>query len=134
MTTIHANTPRDALSRLETMVAMAGFNLPDKAVRAQIASAINVVVQIARLSDGSRRVMNVSEITGMEGAVITMQDLFVFERHGFDQDRKVRGTYRPTGIRPKFSERLLGYGIELSPDMFEPETPDRPSGRREGWR
>jgi pilus assembly protein CpaF len=134
MTTIHANTPRDALARLETMVAMAGFNLPDKAVRAQIASAINVVVQIARLSDGSRRVVNISEITGMEGAVITMQDLFLFERHGFDQERKVRGSYRPTGIRPKFSERLLGYGIELSPDMFEPEAPDRPSGRREGWR
>ena len=134
MTTIHANTPRDALARLETMVAMAGFNLPDKAVRAQIASAINVVVQIARLSDGSRRVVNISEITGMEGAVITMQDLFVFERHGFDQERKVRGNYRPTGIRPKFSERLLGYGIELPPEMFEPEAPDRPSGRREGWR
>lgn len=134
MTTIHANTPRDALSRLETMVAMSGFNLPDKAVRAQIASAINVVVQIARLTDGTRRVVNISEITGMEGPVITMQDLFVFERQGFDQDRKVRGRFRPSGIRPKFSERLLAYGIELPREMFEPEPDDRTDGRREGRR
>jgi pilus assembly protein CpaF len=133
MTTIHANTPRDALSRLETMVAMAGLNLPDKAVRAQIASAVNVVVQIARLTDGTRKVVNISEITGMEGQVITMQDLFVFERQGFDQDRKVRGRFRPSGIRPKFSERLLGYGIELPADMFEPGPEVSPS-RREGWR
>jgi pilus assembly protein CpaF len=119
MTTIHANTPRDALARLETMVAMANLNLPDKAVRQQMSSAINVVVQIARLTDGTRKVVNISEITGMEGAVVTMQELFAFERHGFDQDRKVRGQFRPTGIRPKFAERLLGYGIELPRDMFE---------------
>ena len=118
MTTIHANTPRDALARLETMVAMAGLSLPDKAVRQQMSSAINVVVQIARLTDGTRKIVNISEITGMEGAVVTMQELFTFERHGYDQDRKVRGQFRPTGIRPKFAERLLGYGIELPQDMF----------------
>jgi pilus assembly protein CpaF len=114
------------------MVAMAGFNLPDKAVRAD---ARHQRRRADRPTERwSRRVVNISEITGMEGAVITMQDLFLFERHGFDQERKVRGNYRPTGIRPKFSERLLGYGIELAPEMFEPEAPDRPSGRREGWR
>jgi pilus assembly protein CpaF len=131
MTTIHANSPRDALSRLETMVAMAGLSLPDKAVRQQVSSAMNVVVQIARLTDGTRRVVNISEITGMEGPVVTMQDLFVFERHGYDQDRKVLGQFRSTGIRPKFAEKLLGYGIELPRDMFEVDEPDRFGARRE---
>jgi len=131
MTTIHANTPRDALARLETMVAMAGLSLPDKAVRQQMSSAINVVVQIARLTDGTRKVVNISEITGMEGPVVTMQDLFVFERQGFDQNRKVRGQFKPTGIRPKFAERLLGYGIELSRDMFDVDESARFDGRRE---
>ena len=119
MTTIHANAPRDALSRLETMVAMANLNLPDKAIRQQISSAINVIVQIARLSDGSRRVVSVSEITGMEGPVVTTQDLFIFERQGFDANNKVRGRFRPTGIRPKFGEKLLGAGIRLPMDMFD---------------
>ncbi|HXG92288.1 MAG TPA: CpaF family protein [Blastocatellia bacterium] len=119
MTTIHANSPRDALSRLETMVAMANLNLPDKAIRQQIASAINLVVQIARLTDGTRRVVSISEITGMEGMVVTMQDLFVFERQGYDANNKVRGRFRPTGIRPKFSEKLLAAGIRLPLDMFE---------------
>jgi pilus assembly protein CpaF len=119
LTTIHANTPRDALSRLETMVAMANLNLPDKAIRQQIASAINVVVQVTRLSDGTRRLTSVSEVTGMEGSVVTMQDLFVFERQGYDANNRVRGRFRPTGIRPKFSERLFGYGIRLPNDMFE---------------
>ena len=130
MTTVHANSPRDALSRLETMVAMAGLNLPDKAVRAQIASAINVVVQIARLTDGSRRIINISEITGMESTIVTMQDLFVFERQGYDENRKVRGQFRSTGIRPKFSEKLLGFGIELPRDMFEVDVAGRAEGRR----
>ena len=121
MTTIHANSPRDALSRLETMVAMAGLSLPDKAVRQQLSSAMNVVVQIARLTDGSRKIVNISEITGMEGSIVTMQDLFMFERQGYDANRKVRGQFRATGIRPKFGERLLGHGIELPPDMFEVE-------------
>jgi pilus assembly protein CpaF len=130
MTTIHANSPRDALARLETMVAMAGLALPDKAVRQQIASAINLVVQIARLTDGSRRIVNISEITGMEGPVVTMQDLFVFERQGYDAERKVRGQFRATGIRPKFAERLLGYGIELSPTMFESPALEGAGARR----
>jgi pilus assembly protein CpaF len=119
LTTVHANSPRDALSRIETMVAMANLNLPDKAIRQQIASAMNVVVQVSRLTDGSRKVTSISEITGMEGPVVTMQDLFVFERRGFDENNKVRGVFKPTGIRPKFSERLFGFGIRLPQDMFE---------------
>ena len=119
MTTIHANAPRDALSRLETMVAMANLNLPDRAIRQQICSAINAVVQIARMVDGTRRVTSISEITGMESDTITMQDLFVFERQGFDANNKVRGRFKPTGIRPRFSERLLGHGIRLPIEMFD---------------
>jgi pilus assembly protein CpaF len=120
MTTIHANAPRDALSRLETMVAMANLNLPDKAIRQQICSAINAVVQIARMVDGTRRVTNISEITGMESDTITMQDLFVYERQGFDANNKVRGRFKSTGIRPRFSEKLLGHGIRLPIEMFDP--------------
>ena len=101
LTTIHANSPRDALYRLDTMVAMANLNIPEKAIRQQIASAINLVVQIARMSDGTRKVTAISEITGMEGDVITMQDIFVFERTGIAPDGKVRGRFRATGIRPK---------------------------------
>lgn len=119
MTTIHANSARDALSRLETMVAMANLNLPDKAIRQQISSAMNVVVQIARMVDGSRRVTSISEITGMEGGTITLQELFVFERQGFDANNKVRGRFQPTGIRPRFSEKLLGLGIRLPMEMFD---------------
>ncbi|MEW6130949.1 MAG: CpaF family protein [Acidobacteriota bacterium] len=119
MTTIHSNSPRDALSRLETMVAMANLNLPDKAIRQQISSAINLVVQITRLTDGTRKVTSISEITGMEGAIVTMQDLFIFERQGYDANNRVRGRLRPTGIRPKFSEKLLAAGIRLPMDMFE---------------
>jgi pilus assembly protein CpaF len=120
MTTIHANTARDALSRLETMVAMANLNLPDKAIRQQIASATNLVVQISRMVDGTRKIVSISEITGMEGPVVTMQDLFVFERQGYDANNKVRGRFGATGIRPKFSEKLFGAGIRLPIDMFEP--------------
>jgi pilus assembly protein CpaF len=119
LTTIHANTPRDALYRLDTMVAMANLNLPDKAVRHQIASAINVIVLVARMSDGTRRVTNISEITGMEGEVITMQDIFVFERTGMNEQGKVTGRYRATGIRPKASERLAASGMALSASLFE---------------
>ena len=118
MTTIHANTPRDALTRLETMISMANLNLPDKAVRSQIASAINVIVQVSRLSDGSRRITSISEITGMEGPTVTLQDLFTFHRQGYDENMKVRGHYRATGIRPKFTERLFGSGIVLPADLF----------------
>ncbi|MFY9608458.1 MAG: CpaF family protein [Blastocatellia bacterium] len=119
LTTVHANSTRDALSRIETMVAMANLNLPDKAIRQQIASAMNVVVQVSRLTDGSRKITSIAEITGMEGPVVTMQDLFVFERRGFDANNRVRGVFKPTGIRPKFSERLFGFGIRLPQDMFE---------------
>jgi pilus assembly protein CpaF len=118
LTTLHANSPRDALSRLETMVAMANLNLPEKAVRQQIASAINVVVQVSRLSDGTRKVVSISEIVGMEGDVITMQDLFVFERQGLGEEGEVLGRFRPTGIRPKFTDVLKARGIELPGMVF----------------
>jgi pilus assembly protein CpaF len=119
LTTIHANTPRDALYRLDTMVAMASLNLPDKAIRQQVASAINLVVQVSRMADGSRKVTSISEITGMEGDVITMQDIFVFERTGINEKGKVTGRFRATGIRPKASERLAASGIKLPMELFE---------------
>jgi len=124
LTTIHANTPRDALTRLETMIAMAELNLPDKAVRSQIASAINLIVQVSRMPDGARKVTNICEISGMEGNVITTQDLFVFERQGYDDKNKVKGVFKPLGIRPKFTEKLESHGIKFDPDMFfkEPAT------------
>ena len=119
LTTVHANTPRDALTRVETMIAMGATNLPDKAMRQQIASAIQIVVQQTRLSDGTRKVTNISEITGMEGEVITMQDIFVFEKAGLNKDGKVIGRFRATGVRPKCAERLKASGINLAPNMFE---------------
>jgi pilus assembly protein CpaF len=119
LTTIHANSPRDALYRLDTMVAMANLNIPDRAIRQQVASALEVVVQIARLSDGTRKVTAIAEITGMERDVITMQDLFVFEKSGLDDAGRVRGRFRGTGIRPKCSERIAACGIQLPPQMFE---------------
>ena len=121
LTTIHANSPRDALSRLETMVAMSGFQIPPRAVKEQIASAINVVVQVARHSDGARRITSLSEITGMEESVVTMQEIFVFERTGLDEEGRVLGRYRPTGIRPRVADRLRLSGIVLPPEMFEDE-------------
>jgi len=119
MTTIHANTSRDALSRLESMVAMASLNLPDRALRQQITSAISIVVQVARLSDGTRKVTNISEITGQEEDVISMQDVFNFVRKGIGPDGKVVGSFAPSGIRPKFLERLRIAGIVLPTDIFE---------------
>jgi len=119
MTTIHANTSRDALSRLESMVAMASLNLPDRALRQQIASAISIVVQVTRLSDGTRKVTNISEITGQEEDVISMQDVFNFNRKGIGPDGKVIGSFAPSGIRPKFLERLRIAGIVLPTDIFE---------------
>jgi pilus assembly protein CpaF len=119
LTTVHANTPRDALTRIETMIAMGATNLPERAMRQQIASAIQLVVQQTRLSDGSRKVSAISEITGMEGEVITMQEIFVFEKMGITQDGKVIGRFRATGVRPKCCERLKMSGIHLPPDMFE---------------
>jgi pilus assembly protein CpaF len=119
MTTIHANTCRDALARLESMVAMANFNLPETAVRQQMASAIGVVVQISRMSDGSRRVTNIAEVTGMESSMISMQDIFTFQRRGVGPNGKVVGTFRPTGIRPKFMEKLRVAGIVLPAEIFD---------------
>jgi len=119
LTTIHANSPRDALYRLETMVAMANLNLPDSAIRRQIASAIDVVVQVSRLSDGTRKVTSVAELTGMEGDVVTMQDIFLFKKKGIGKDGEVVGEFAATGIRPKFAERLLTSGVRLPSEMFE---------------
>jgi pilus assembly protein CpaF len=119
LTTIHANTPRDALSRIETMIAMGATNLPERAMRHQIQSAIQVIVQQTRLSDGTRKITAISEITGMEGDVITMQDVFMFEKAGLGPDGKVIGRFRATGVRPKCCERLKASGIHLPPDMFE---------------
>jgi pilus assembly protein CpaF len=119
MTTIHANTPRDALSRLESMVAMANINLPDKAVRQQITSAISIVVQVSRMSDGTRKVTAISEITGMDENVISMQDIFTFVRKGIGPNGKVIGVFQPSRIRPKFLERLRVAGIMLPTELFE---------------
>ena len=119
MTTIHANTPRDALTRLESMVAMSNLNLPEKSVRQQIVSAIAIVVQVSRMSDGSRKVVNISEITGMEENIVSMQEIFMFQKRGIGPSGKVLGVFRPSGIRPKFLERLRVSGIVLSPAMFE---------------
>src|SRR6187397_3162246 len=119
LTTIHANTPRDALYRLDTMVAMANLNIPEKAIRQQIASAVNLVVQISRMADGTRKVTAISEITGMEGEVITMQDIFMFERAGIGEGGRVCGRFRATGIRPKCSDRLASAGVHLAAEMFE---------------
>ena len=119
LTTIHANTARDALYRLDTMVAMANLNIPEKAIRQQIASAINLIVQITRLSDGTRKITGITELTGMEGGIITMQDIFLFERLGLREDGKVKGRFKATGIRPKCSDRLAASGVKLPADMFD---------------
>ena len=118
MTTAHANSARDLLSRLETMVLMSGMELPLRAIRSQIASAVDIVVQIARLRDGSRKIINISEITGMEGDIITMQDLFRFEQQGIDGDGRLRGEFVTTGLRPMCSEKLELNGIHLPMDLF----------------
>jgi pilus assembly protein CpaF len=119
MTTIHANSPRDALYRLDTMVAMADLNIPEKAVRQQVASALHVVAQLTRLSDGRRRITAISEITGMEQGVITMQDIFLFERTGLSADGRVEGVFRATGIRPKCAQQLAQAGYRLPAELFE---------------
>jgi pilus assembly protein CpaF len=123
MTTIHSNTPRDAISRLESMVAMGGMNLPEKSVRQQIASAVTIVVQATRMSDGTRKVTSIAEITGMEENVISMQEIFTFNRKGIGPDGKVIGAFQPSRIRPKFLDRLRISGIILPPSLFEKETP-----------
>lgn len=120
LTTIHANTPRDGLTRIESMVAMSGVNLPLKPLRSQIASAINVVLQVERQEDGTRRLVSIQEINGIEGEIITMSEIFRFEREGIDEDGKVLGQFRATGIVPCFRERLIQRGIELALELFEP--------------
>ena len=119
LTTIHANSPRDGISRLEVMVSMANANMHVNAIRQQIASAVHLLVQASRFSDGSRRVTGITEVTGMEGSIITLQDLFVFEKRGIDPDGRVIGRFAATGIRPKFYEKLVAAGIRLRQDVFE---------------
>jgi pilus assembly protein CpaF len=119
LTTVHANSTRDALHRLDTMVAMASLNLPDRAIRQQISSAIHLIVHVSRMSDGRRMLTGITELTGMEGEVVTMQDIFVFEKTGIGPDGRVRGTFRATGIRPKCAEKIATTGRMLSPEMFE---------------
>ncbi len=123
MATIHANTPRDAITRLEQMVAMSGMRLEPSAIRGQIASAVGMIVQVMRLSDGSRRVMAVTEITGMEGNVVQMQDIFVFNRISTDADGKVIGEFRATGLRPKCMEEMIRRGIHYDTTHFDPGKP-----------
>lgn len=120
MVTVHANTPRDALTRLENMIGIAGFNLPPKAMREQISSALTAIVHISRLSDGQRKVTSIQEIIGMEGDIITMQDIFTYEQTGVALDGKVLGHFRATGIRPKFIDRLRVHGIAVSDELFDP--------------
>ncbi len=119
LTTVHANSPRDALYRLDTMVAMANLNIPERAIRQQVSSAVDLVVQVTRLADGTRRITAVAEVTGMEGEVITMQDIFLFEKLGVAPGGKVTGRFRATGIRPKCSERLAAAGHPLPMELFD---------------
>jgi pilus assembly protein CpaF len=123
LTTIHANSPRDSLYRLDTMVAMANLNVPDRAVRQQIASAVNVIVQVNRMTDGTRKVTSIAELTGMEGETITMQEIFTFQQAGIDPEGKVVGRFKATGIRPKCADKLTTAGSVLPMDMFEHEEP-----------
>lgn len=120
MTTVHANNARDALTRLESMIGMSGLALPPKAMRYQVSSALSVVVQIARMSDGSRKLVSLQEITGMEGEMITMQEVFLFERRGVAEDGSVIGRFRASGVRPKFVQRMRAFGVTVRDDMFDP--------------
>ncbi len=122
MTTIHANSPRDAIARMETLAMMANLNLPEKAIRKQIASAVCLVLQIARFSDGTRRLTHIAEITGMEADVVSMQDLFLFEKQGVSPEGRVLGTFNASGVRPRFAERLKAAGFDLPSNMFDQTT------------
>jgi len=122
LTTVHSNSPRDTLARIETMVLMSGMDLPIRAIREQVASAVDLIVHLHRLRDGSRRVTHVTEVVGMEGDIITMQDLFLFDYGmGIDEAGMYKGHLKATGIRPAFSDHLENFGIQLSPDLFHPE-------------
>ena len=120
LTTVHANSCRDALTRIETLVSMAGFNLAAKAMRHYISSALDVIIQIARMSDGTRKLISLQEVVGMEGDLITLQELFTFQQTGLDENRKVKGRFKATGVRPKFAERLAAKGVALPPELFDP--------------
>ena len=120
MGTLHANTTRDAFSRLETMCLMSGLDLPQRAIREQISSAVHLICQLNRFSDGSRRITQISEVTGMENGVISTQDVFTFQQTGVDENGKVRGSFKPSGIRPKFSTKIEAMGFKLPPSMFNP--------------
>jgi pilus assembly protein CpaF len=120
LTTVHANSCRDALTRIETLVSMAGFNLETKAMRHYVSSALDVIIQIARVSDGTRKLISLQEVVGMEGDLITLQELFTFQQTGLDENRKVKGRFKATGVRPKFAERLAAKGVALTPDLFDP--------------
>jgi pilus assembly protein CpaF len=121
MTTVHANSTRDALSRVEQMIAMSGIDIAPRSARAQISSAVNVVIQVARLADGRRKVISVSELTGMEGEVITMQEIFRFRQSGMSSEGLVQGRFEATGIRPRFLDEVMAHGISLSADLFRPD-------------
>jgi pilus assembly protein CpaF len=127
LTTVHANSPRDAIARLETMVQMANLNMPEKAVRKQIVSAVTLVLHMARFNDGTRRLTHITEITGMEGDVVLMQDVFVFEKQGVSPEGRMLGTFTATGVRPRFEEKLRASGISLAADFFEPSVKYRRS-------
>lgn len=118
MTTVHANSPRDALARIENMIMMSGFELPVSVIREQMSSALDLIIHINRLLDGSRKVVQVTEVAGMEGSTVTLQDIFAYHQEGIDPDGKVLGSFRPTGIRPAFTDRLKSFGVELSEDIF----------------
>ena len=133
LTTLHANNPRDSLSRLETLVLMAGYDLPVRAIREQISSAVDMIVQLQRLRDGSRRITHITEVAGMEGDVITLQDVFLFDyKAGVDEHGRFKGNLKPTGVRPKFAQKLADHGIRLGPEMFSsaPTEQAAPKGRR----
>jgi pilus assembly protein CpaF len=121
LTTVHANSCRDALTRIETLVSMAGLNLATKAMRHYVSSALDVIVQIARLSDGTRKLISLQEVVGMEGDLITLQELFSFQQTGLDQNRRVKGRFRATGVRPEFADRMAAKGVNLSPELFDPQ-------------
>ncbi|HEV3097535.1 MAG TPA: CpaF family protein [Candidatus Dormibacteraeota bacterium] len=129
ITTLHANTTRDALSRLETMVLMAGIDLPTKAIRQQVASAVDLIVQLSRMRDGQRKVTSITEITGMEGDTITMQDIFIYESHGVGKDGMMTGVFRPTGIRPHIMDKLFAAGVPIPPELAR-VFPDRRATER----
>jgi pilus assembly protein CpaF len=130
LTTIHANAPRDALSRIETLTLMAGYDLPIRAIREQIAGAVDLIVQLTRMRDGTRRVTHITEVMGMEGDVIVLQDLYLFDfGMGIDPNGRFLGSLKSTGIRPKFSERLADHGIHLEPSLFAVEAFGRRAGR-----